>query len=137
MRHVATDGAPMPAGHYSQAVEHGAVVYVSAQLPLTPSGVPLAGSSDVDSQTAQVLQNINSILLAAGSCRQNVLRVCVYVNDIAHWPVVNDRYKKFFGDHKPARSVVEVSGLHFGCSVAMDAVAFVDDTGDRHSAVVV
>lgn len=121
---VETDRAPLPAGHYSQAVVHGGLVYISGQLPVVPRQ-PGQEILQLEAQVRQVLANLNAILKAAGSGREHVLKVTVYVADIASWPEVNRIYGEFFGPHRPARAIVPTRELHFGYQVEMDAIAAV------------
>ena len=122
MKIVSTPEAPAPAGHYAQAVVHGGLVFVSGQLPLDPATrTPCTGT--VEEQTALALANLAAILDAAGSGIDRVLRTTVYVSDIALWGRVNTTYAAFFGEHRPARSVVPTRDLHFGCLVEIDAIA--------------
>lgn len=125
MEYVQTSLAPTPLGHYSQATVHNGVVYVATQLPLVPGENP-DPSGSVAEQTLQVLQNITGILKEAGSSRENILRLMVYVADVSDWAAVNSTCETFFGDHKPARGVLEVASLKAGYKVSMDAIAAVD-----------
>jgi 2-iminobutanoate/2-iminopropanoate deaminase len=119
---ILTDGAPLPVGHYSQAIVHGDLVFVSGQLPIEPaSGRRVLGS--VEEQTAQALRNVRAVLVAAGSDLSFVLKVTVYVSDIALWDRVNVVYAEFFGRHRPARAVVPVNRLHHGFLVEVEAIA--------------
>ncbi|MEM5776253.1 MAG: Rid family detoxifying hydrolase, partial [Anaerolineaceae bacterium] len=105
MESIFTNHAPQPAGHYSQAVVHQGIVYVSGQLPVNPAtGEKNFGT--IQAQTRQVLDNLEAILTGAGSDREHVLRTTVYVSDISLWGSVNQAYAEFFGDHRPARTVV-------------------------------
>ena len=125
MRYVSTDKAPAPAGHYSQGVVHGGVVYVSGMLPVDPAtGEKRLG--DIEAQAELALANMEAVLLAAGSSRERVLSVTVYVSDIALWSRVNAVYAAFFGEHRPARAVVPTRELHFGFQVEIAAVAACD-----------
>ena len=121
---IQSPNAPAPGGHYSQAVVHNGLVYVSGILPITPDGRKLADAT-IAEQTAQILANLDAILQAAGSRRENVLKVTVYVSDIQAWSTVNQLYTQFFGDHRPARSIVPVGPLHYGLSIELEAVATV------------
>lgn len=121
MKYVTTIEAPAPAGHYSQAVVHAGLVYVSGMLPITPGGEKVIGS--MAEQTTQVLANVDAVLRAAGSSRSKVLKATVYVSDIAHWDEVNRVFGEFFGDHRPARAVVPTRDLHFGLGIEMEVVA--------------
>ena len=124
MKKISTDKAPIPAGHYSQAVVHEGIVYVSGQLPINPlSGEKINGS--IQNQTQQVLTNIAAILEASGSRMDQVLKVTVYISDISLWGKVNEVYSLVFGDHKPARAMVPTKELHQGLLIEVDAVAAV------------
>ncbi len=111
-----------PGGHYSHAVVAGGLVFVSGQLPITPSGDKLNQSS-FDDQARQVLANVAKALEAAGTDIARLVQVRVYVTDMAHWPVFNQIYAGWAGDSRPARAVVPVPSLHHGFLVEVEAVA--------------
>jgi 2-iminobutanoate/2-iminopropanoate deaminase len=122
LRKVFTPEAPEPAGHYSQAIVYNGMVFISGQLPIIPgTGEKLTGS--VEDQTLQVLKNIKAITEAAGSDISKIIKVTVYISDIDLWGDVNKVYSSFFGTHKPARVIVPVKDLHYGCKIEMDAIA--------------
>ena len=122
MKYIQTPNAPGPAGHYSQAIVHRGLVYVSGQLPVDPAtGVKRTGS--IEEQTLQALENIKAILEAAGSDLGRVLKTTVYVSDIQLWDRVNAVYARFFGDHKPARAVGPTRELHYGFKIEIEAIA--------------
>lgn len=122
MKHVHTSKAPVPAGHYSQGIIHNGIVYVSGQLSIDPSSrLPLKGT--VEEQLLQALNNMLAVLNEAGSDKEKVLKCTVFISDIALWPRVNAVYADFFGNHKPARSVVPVNTLHHGLLVEVEAIA--------------
>ncbi len=124
MKPVQTDRAPAPAGHYSQAIVHGGLAFVSGQLPLGPDGeVPSAAS--VGDQTRRALANIGHILEAAGSGLDRLLQVTIYITDLEHWPEVNAAYSEVLGPHRPARAVVPVRELHHGVALEVQAIAAV------------
>ena len=129
IRAVLTPHAPRPAGHYSQAIVHGGVVYVSGQLPIDPSSGPIAPGAafpGIADQTRRALENVRAILSAAGSGPGLVLRCTVYVSDVALWPEVDRAYADFFSAHSslpPARTVVPTGPLHYGYQVEIDAIA--------------
>jgi len=122
MIEVSTKNAPKPAGHYSQAIVHDNIVYVSGQLPIDPkTGEKRIGS--IEEQTEQALKNLSEILKAAGSNINQVIKTTVYVSDIELWGRVDAVYSKFFGEHRPARAVVPTTKLHFGFQIEIEAVA--------------
>ncbi len=123
METILTGKAPAPGGHYSQAVVHAGLVYVSGTLPLDPAnGQPVTG--EIEAQAERALENLKAILEAAGSGLDCVLKVTVYVSDMALWARFNTVYARYFGEHKPARTVAPVNALHYGCLVEMDAIAY-------------
>ena len=124
MKTISTPAAPAPAGHYSQAITHDGLVYVSGQLPIDPATrTPCNGP--IEEQTELALRNLAAILESAGSSIDRVLKTTVYVSDIGLWGRVNAAYSTFFGEHRPARSVVPTRELHFGCLIEIDAIAAV------------
>jgi 2-iminobutanoate/2-iminopropanoate deaminase len=126
LKSVHTPAAPAPAGHYSQAIVHNGVVYVSGQLPIDPrTGERKLGT--IEEQTEQVLQNVGEILRAAGSDLSRVLKMTVYVVDTGLWERVNAVYARAMGEHRPARAVVPTKELHHGFLIEMDAVAATRD----------
>ena len=124
MKIISTPDAPQPAGHYSQAIEHRGIVYVSGQLPINPKSKDKHVGS-IEEQTEQALANLQAILEAAGSGKDHVLKVNVYISDIALWDRVNAVYAAFFGNHRPARAIVPSRELHFGFQIEIDAIAAV------------
>ena len=124
MREISTQNAPEPSGHYSQAIVHDNIIYVSGQLPIEPeTGEKRTGS--IEEQTEQALKNLAGILKAAGSDLSQVLRVTIYISDIELWGRVNDVYARFFGEHRPARAVVPAGNLHHGFQIEIEAMAAV------------
>lgn len=120
---VITYDAPLPGGHYSQAVVSGNVIFVSGQLPVIPlTGDRLAG--DISAQTLQALKNVLSIVRAAGGDITTIARTTIYTTDVKFWEEVNRVYADFFGPVQPARSIITVAALHHGCLVEIEAVAF-------------
>jgi 2-iminobutanoate/2-iminopropanoate deaminase len=120
---INTYEAPLPAGHYSQGILAGNLVFVSGQLPVKPlTGDKITG--DVSEQTLQALNNVLSIVKAAGGDITTIARTVVYTTDVRHWEEVNRVYADFFGPVQPARSIITVAGLHQGFLVEIEAVAF-------------
>lgn len=122
MKTIHTPDAPSPRGHYSQAIVHNGLVFVSGQLPIGPDGEVLSRESAGD-QARAVLANTGKILEAAGSGLDRLLQVTIYVTDIDFWTEVNEAYVEVMGDHKPARAVVPVRELHHGVALELQAIA--------------
>ena len=126
MKKISTPDAPQPAGHYSQAIEHAGIVYVSGQIPIDPKSEEKKVGS-IEEQTEQVLTNLAAILKATNSRMDQVLKVTVYISDISLWDQVNKTYARFFGNHRPARTIVPSRDLHFGFQIEVDAIATVNN----------
>ncbi len=122
MKKIVTTQAPNPSGHYSQAIVHNDIMYVSGQLPIISGEKPRAPGS-IEEQTVQALRNLKAILTAGGSGLKRVLKITIYISDISLRNTVNEVYSAFFGDHHPARSVVPTRGLHLGYQIEIDAIA--------------
>lgn len=122
MKTISTPDGPAPAGHYSQAMVHAGLVFVSGQLAIEAgSGRRMAGT--VEEQTRIALENVAAILQAAGSDIDRVLKTTIYISDIEHWGKVNGVYAEFFGSHRPARTVVPTRDLRHGLLVEIEAIA--------------
>jgi 2-iminobutanoate/2-iminopropanoate deaminase len=116
---------PKPVGPYSPAMIFDRLVFVSGQGATDPSTGQLAGL-DIEIQTEQVFRNIEAILEAAGTDLSHVLRCGVFLTDIREFERMNAVYARVFGDHKPARTTVQVAQLPVtGLKVEIDAVAYV------------
>ena len=109
-------------GHYSQAVSHNGLVYISGILPVTVSGEKLT-DAPLARQVESVLSTLWHVLKAANSAPDQVLQVRIYITDMADWPEVNRLYASFFGNHKPARAIVPVPALHYGLNIELEATA--------------
>jgi len=118
---VATDKAPAAIGTYSQAVRTGNTVYLSGQIPLVPGRMELIGS-DMRSQITQVFENLQAVAAAAGGSLRDVVKVNVYLTDLAHFPLVNEVMASYFSQPYPARAAVGVAQLPRGAAVEIDAV---------------
>lgn len=118
---IRTDLAPAAIGPYSQAIAAGDFLYISGQLPITPAGDMPEG---IEARTAQSLNNIQSILAAAGLHMDSVVKTTVFLTDMDDFSAVNRVYARFFGDTPPARSAVAVATLPKGADIEIEAVAF-------------
>ncbi len=126
MQIIETPNAPIPGGHYSQAIVHNGFAFVAGQLPMVPGATThVAGS--IEEQTEQVLRNIEAVLKAAGSSLDQVVQMTIYVSDMELWGRVNVAYAKVMGDHRPARAVVPVNDLHFGYQIEVQAIGAVTE----------
>jgi 2-iminobutanoate/2-iminopropanoate deaminase len=126
MKKISTQNASKPSGHYSQAIVNDGIVYVSGQLPVDPNRTEnIVGS--IEEQMTQVLSNLDAILIAANSSKDNVLKVTVFLTDILFWDKVNAVFANYFGNHRPARVIISIKELHFGYQVEMDAIAKVNN----------
>ena len=119
---IATEAAPKPAGHYSQACAFKDLVFVSGQLPVSLEGKARADLSFQD-QVRLALSNLLSILKDSGSGADQVLKVTAFIVGVEHWPQFNAVYAEVFGASRPARSVVPVPSLHHGCLIEIEAIA--------------
>ena len=121
---VTSRNLPTPVGPYSPGMIFGNLVFVSGQAGRDPATGQVA--PDITAQTEQVLKNVATILEAAGSGMQHVLRCGVFIVDMKEFPQMNEVYARAFGSHRPARTTVEVSGLPGdGLRVEIDAVAYI------------
>jgi 2-iminobutanoate/2-iminopropanoate deaminase len=121
---VTTDKAPAAIGPYSQAIVCDSTVYVSGQLGLDPA-TGLLPETTLD-QARQSLANLRNILEAAGSSLEQVLRVGIFMVDLADFKAVNEVYAAFFNGVHPARSTVQVAALPLGAKIEIEAVAQAD-----------
>src|SRR5215218_6408893 len=122
---VSAEGAPKPAGPYSHAVVADGFVFVSGQGPVDPEtgSMPDAFAG----QVRQTLKNVQTILEAAGSSLDDVVKVNAYVTDLTRFAEFNEVYKEFFGHEPPARTTVATALL--GILVEVDCIARLKETG--------
>lgn len=126
MNKIQPENIPVPKGHYSPAVVHNGLVYVSGQLPWNyETGEVETG--EIEKQTELALRNVENILAAAGSDLNHVLQFTIYVSEMDDWDKVNAVYKSILGEHKPARAIVPVKTLHFGTQIEIQAIAAVKE----------
>lgn len=127
MQAIETSYAPKAIGPYAQAVQHGNIVYTSGQIPLSKDGT-LVGE-DIETQTDQVLKNLEAILIAAGTGLNRVIKTTCYLSDMNNFAAFNKVYAKYFDCSLPgclpARSCVEVSRLPRDVLVEVEAIAVI------------
>jgi 2-iminobutanoate/2-iminopropanoate deaminase len=122
MKKVLPAGSTENPGHYTPGIISNGLLYVSGQLSVDPVTREVA-QGGIEEHTRLALGNVERVLKEAGLSRGDVVQCRVYVTDIDSWDQVNRAYAEFFGAHKPARVVVPVPRLHFGCLVEIEAIA--------------
>ena len=123
---IHTKNAPSAIGAYSQAVKAGGFMYVSGQIPLTPKTMEIV-SEDFNIQVKQVLENLKAIIVDSDSKLSDVVKLNVYLKDLADFQSVNDAMSTVFDEPYPARAAVEVSRLPKDVLVEIDAVVYIGD----------
>jgi 2-iminobutanoate/2-iminopropanoate deaminase len=123
MEIIATESAPAAIGPYAQAVKLGDLLFTSGQIPLGLDGQIVQGG--IKEQTHQVFANLRAVLEAAGSSFASVLKATVFIKDMNQFADLNEVYGSYFGDHKPARSTVEVARLPRDVFVEIELIAAV------------
>lgn len=118
---IHTDHAPQAIGTYSQAVNHNGLVFVSGQIPLDPVSMDMVPGG-IEAQITQVFENLSAICNAAGGSLQNILKLTVYLTDMANFPQVNAIMEQYFEAPFPARAAVGVAALPKDAEVEMDAI---------------
>nr|WP_208450380.1 RidA family protein [Burkholderia anthina] len=116
-------GRPIPEGHYAPAVIFDGCVHVSGTLPALPPGS--GRHATFDEQMESLLQNCDEVLDAAGSGRDKVVSLTLYVADIDNWDPANRALARFFGAHRPARSIICVPAIRKGYAVQASLIAVV------------
>ncbi|AVM24007.1 RidA family protein [Bacillus pumilus] len=111
-------------GHYAFATIHQNTVYVSGQFAINPETREKEFGS-IEEETLQALKNVEMIVEAAGSKKEKILRMTLYISDIHLWDKVDAVYTEFFGEHKPARTIVPTNELHFGFKIEIDAISYI------------
>ena len=118
---IRTDRAPQAIGTYSQAVAVGETVYLSGQIPLVPETMELV-EGDMAAQIRRVFDNLAAVCEAAGGSLADIVKLNVYLADLAHFPLVNEIMADYFPEPYPARAAIGVASLPKGAPVEMDAV---------------
>lgn len=119
---IQTDQAPGAIGPYSQAIKKNSMVFVSGQIPMDPStGEIVVG--DIQTQTRQVLNNVEAVLKASGATLDDVVKATVFITSMDDFPQINEVYGEYFKNDPPARACVEVSRLPKSVQVEIEAIA--------------
>lgn len=122
MRYHHTDEAPKAIGPYSQAIAVDGWLYTSGQIPIDPASGELV-DGDFSAQARRVLENLGAVLAAAGCSFADVAKATVYLTDLADFTELNALYAEAMGEHRPARSTVQVAALPKGARIEVDLVA--------------
>ena len=125
MQIISSAQAPKAIGPYSQAIAHGGFVWCSGQIALDPATGGMVGAGDVRAEATQALKNLAAVLHEAGTGFDRVVKVTIFLMDMADFAVVNEVYAAAIGDARPARATVQVAGLPKGARVEIDCVAAV------------
>lgn len=124
MHLISTEKAPAAVGPYSQGIKKGNVIYTSGQLPIVPeTGELLKGN--IKDVARQSLENVKAVLNEAGATLNDVVKVTVFVADMNNFAQINEVYAEYFTEHKPARSLVEVSRLPKDGDIEIEAIAII------------
>jgi len=119
---IHSDHAPKAIGPYSQAIRHDNMLYLSGQIGLVPDTGKLAGD-DLESQAAQVMHNLEAVLHEAGAAISDIIKIGIYLTDMGDFPVLNQLYAEWLGEHRPARATVAVAALPLNACIEMDLIA--------------
>ena len=118
---ISTDKAPQAIGTYSQAVKTGSTVYLSGQIPLIPETMEMI-EGDIKQQIHRVFQNLQAVASAAGGDLSDVVKLNIFLTDLADFPQVNEVMAEYFQQPYPARAAIGVSALPKDAGVEMDAI---------------
>jgi 2-iminobutanoate/2-iminopropanoate deaminase len=119
---IATEEAPGAVGPYSQGIAADGFVFTAGQIPINPASGKVEATT-IEDQTRQVLSNVDAVLRAAGSSLDRVVKMTVFMTDLADFQAMNGVYAGFFPADPPARSAVQVVALPLGVQIEMEAVA--------------
>ena len=117
---IHTDKAPAAIGTYSQAIKVGDTVYLSGQIPLNPASMELVDG--FEAQVVQVFENLKSVAEAAGGSLADIVKLNIFLIDLAHFATVNEIMGRYFQQPYPARAAIGVAALPKGAQVEMDGV---------------
>ena len=118
---ISTDLAPAAIGTYSQAVRVGNTIWVSGQIPLDPATKEIM-PGDIEAQVRRVFENLKAIVMAAGARLDDVVKVTIFLTDLAHFALVNKVMAEYFREPYPARAAVGVASLPRGAQVEVECI---------------
>ena len=121
MKIIKTNKAPAAIGPYCAAIKVGNMIFTSGQIPVNPEDGSM--SSDIKEQTRQSLNNIKGILSEEGYTLSDVVKTTVFITDMSQFADINQVYGEMFGEHKPARSCVQVAKLPKGAGIEIEVIA--------------
>lgn len=124
LRFLSTDKAPSAVGPYSQGVKAENIIFSSGQLPIDPKTGELS-KGDIQKETRLCLENVKAVLEAGHATIEDIIKVTVFVKDMNNFSSINEVYAEFFGNHKPARSLVEVARLPKDADIEIEAIAII------------
>ena len=120
---IFTDKAPAPIGPYNQAVLSGNILYTSGQIALNPKTMELV-IDDIETETKQVMENLNAVLEAAEMTFENVLKTTIFIMNMNDFAKINTIYGTYFNEkNAPARETVQVAGLPKGVNIEISMIA--------------
>jgi 2-iminobutanoate/2-iminopropanoate deaminase len=122
LKRVETSAAPAAIGPYSQGISVADLVFTAGQIPLDPDTMQVVGTT-IQEQTDRVMRNLSGILEAAGASLSTVVKTTVFLADMNEFGAMNEVYSRWFGNHKPARSTVQVSRLPKDVKIEVEAIA--------------
>lgn len=128
-RIIVTPNAPKAIGTYSQAVETGGTVYLSGQIPLDPATMKLVDGG-FDEQLSRVFENLKGVAEAAGGSLADIVKLTIYIVDLANYSKVNEVMGNFFTAPYPARAAVGVAALPLQADVEVEAVLVMGSSSD-------
>ena len=123
---ITTDNAPQAIGTYSQAIRFGNTVYLSGQIPLDPLSGQVV-SDQIEQQVRQVFSNLSAVATAAGGTLADIVKLNVYLTDLANFSVVNSVMAELFKPPYPARAAIGISSLPRGVGVEIDGILCLED----------
>lgn len=118
---IHTEQAPAAIGTYSQAIKVQNTVYLSGQIPLDPASMSLV-EGGIETEIHQVFKNLDAVCRAAGGDLSNIVKLNIFLTDLAHFPTVNDIMAQYFSQPYPARAAIGINQLPKGALVEMDGI---------------